>query len=159
MLALLGAPQGPTHTQFPCPLLPYYQGNKQNTQKSLLLASPSYLPWHAPMNPCQAKTENTGCPGVLSLAAPSTAAPNAVSSVAHDPTPTVLTGAGGNLGNRFQQKRVEQIENFLLPASQALHQGKEGKEALLIFHEPSFRGLIPLHPLCPLFCEEQNSGV
>lgn len=43
------------------------------------------------------------------------------------PSPTVLTGAGGNLGNRCQQKRVEQIETSQRPASQAVHQG-EGRE-------------------------------
>lgn len=88
-------------------LLPYYQGNKQSIQKSLLPASPSYLPWHAPMKPFQAKSGNTGCLGALSLTAPSAATPNALSAQWHTaPPPQFILGSGGNLGNTDFNRRV-----------------------------------------------------
>lgn len=72
-----------------------------------------------------------------------------VSSAAHSPTPHPHSSYWGwrKLGkHRFQNKRVEQIETSLLPASQALQQGKGREKALLILQEPSFKDLISLPP-------------
>lgn len=49
--------------QFPCHLFPYYQGNKQYIQKSLLLASPGYPPWHAPWSLSKPRVETQAALG------------------------------------------------------------------------------------------------